>query len=116
MARLRGQWSGGDRSATMRDNHLPTAPLSPYSDTRRPTGARAGLWRKRDTMSAELSLTNSRTTRRAWLVVQTKRGAEISDALDRSMQAVEAELAASIGAVRYQLFKDVLRELGEKQI
>jgi DNA-binding MarR family transcriptional regulator len=53
---------------------------------------------------------------RAWLVTRSARGRRVSESLDAAMRVVEDELASSVGAARYETFKEVLREIGEGQI
>lgn len=53
---------------------------------------------------------------RAWLVVRSAHGSRVCVAMDDAMRQVEKELARAVGADRYALFQDILRELGAEQI
>jgi len=53
---------------------------------------------------------------RAWLVVRSAQGRRVCSAMNRSMAAIEKDLAEEVGPERYKVFKAVLVELGAEEI
>ncbi len=53
---------------------------------------------------------------RARVVMRSTYGHQICTAMDRAMEAVEEQLARSVGVEEYATFKDTLRRLGADQI